>query len=377
MPRRIPSYRLHKPTGQAFIELKGHRFYLGKHGTPESRRRYASRLAEHLATRVAPIIEAPRRPITIDELIREFWEHVKQRYVKNGRPTSERNRFKIALRAVRRLYGATPAAEFGPLRLMAVRKTFVDRHYVRRQINLLIGRIRRCWKWGVSRELVPETVWRALTSIEGLRKGEGVDRPPVRPVTVEHVQAVKAHLSPVTFAMIEVQLLTGCRPGEVCSMRMRNVSMKGEIWEYRPGSHKTEHHGIERVIFIGPKAQEIIRPFLKADPDAPLFRPGESREWHLAKIRKKSRRKVRAPRRIPGEVYTANSYGQAIRKACDLAKVPRWTPNRLRHSAATLIRQLYGLEASRVVLGHTTPATTEIYAELDQSKAREVMRAIG
>jgi hypothetical protein len=31
--------------------------------------------------------------------------------------------------------------------------------------------------------------------------------------------------------------------------------------------------GKERVVLIGPKGQEVLRPFLKPDPDADLFRP--------------------------------------------------------------------------------------------------------
>ena len=43
----------------------------------------------------------------------------------------------------------------------------------------------------------------------------------------------------------------------------------------------------------------------------------------------------------------------------------------------TEIRREYGLETARVILGHRSAAVTEVYAELDVSKAREVMRDIG
>jgi hypothetical protein len=36
-------------------------------------------------------------------------------------------------------------------------------------------------------------------------------------------------------------------------------------WVYRPGRHKTEHHERDRYIFLGPKAQVVLRPFLKLD----------------------------------------------------------------------------------------------------------------
>ena len=40
--------------------------------------------------------------INVNELILAFWQHAKQRYVKNGEPTSEIRSFKTALRPVRR-----------------------------------------------------------------------------------------------------------------------------------------------------------------------------------------------------------------------------------------------------------------------------------
>jgi len=50
MPKRnIPNYRLHKATGQAFVELGGRRVYLGKHGSKASREEYERRIAEYLA----------------------------------------------------------------------------------------------------------------------------------------------------------------------------------------------------------------------------------------------------------------------------------------------------------------------------------------
>ena len=35
-PRKIPSYRLHKPTGQAVVRLDGRDYYLGRHGSDSS-----------------------------------------------------------------------------------------------------------------------------------------------------------------------------------------------------------------------------------------------------------------------------------------------------------------------------------------------------
>jgi site-specific recombinase XerC len=57
--------------------------------------------------------------------------------------------------------------------------------------------------------------------------------------------------------------------------------------------------------------------------------------------------------------------------------VPRWSPNRLRHSAATELRSKYGLEAAQVILGHSQADVTQIYAERDLAKAAAIMREVG
>ena len=57
--------------------------------------------------------------------------------------------------------------------------------------------------------------------------------------------------------------------------------------------------------------------------------------------------------------------------------MPRWSPNRLRHTAATEFRKQFGLESAQVVLGHAKPNTTLIYAERDLKKAAAVMAEVG
>ena len=55
----------------------------------------------------------------------------------------------------------------------------------------------------------------------------------------------------------------------------------------------------------------------------------------------------------------------------------RWSPNQLRHTAATVIRREFGLEAAQVVLGHSQANVTQVYAERDLAKGLEVARQIG
>jgi integrase len=174
------------------------------------------------------------------------------------------------------------------------------------------------------------------------------------------------------------------RPGELVIMRPRDVDASKPIWLYRPASHKTEHHGLSREVFIGPKAQAVLAPFLLRDAESFVFDP---REAALALRRKRreqakdpkiraSKKRFRIPQRI-GHRYTRNSYHNAIFKACQRSGIPTWGPNRLRHNAATYLREQFGIEASRVILGHTSATMTEVYAEIDRSKATSIMAQVG
>lgn len=54
-----------------------------------------------------------------------------------------------------------------------------------------------------------------------------------------------------------------------------------------------------------------------------------------------------------------------------------WSPNQLRHTRATELREQFGIEAAQVVLGHSDPKTTLVYAEAQFSKAAAIARETG
>ena len=56
----------------------------------------------------------------------------------------------------------------------------------------------------------------------------------------------------------------------------------------------------------------------------------------------------------------------------------RWSPNRLRHNAATSLREEFGLEIAQTVLGHQIGSRiTEIYAERNIRKAQDAIHRVG
>lgn len=244
-----------------------------------------------------------------------------------------------------------------------------------------MAKIVRVFKWAVGEELVPVTTYQALAAVPGLRKGRtsAPDHLPVGPIPESAVQATLPHLPPIVADMVLIQRLTGCRPGELVILRPCDIDRNGEVWAYRPESHKTEHHGRERIIYIGPKAQAILRPYLLRAAEAYCFSPAESEKNRRAEQRTGRKTKVQPsqqdrrkkhPRRKVGQRYSRDSYRRAIHRACDVAGVEKWSPNRLRHSAATEIRHRFGLEAAQVALGHATADITQVYAERDAELAQ-------
>ena len=208
-------------------------------------------------------------------------------YVKNGKPTTEPVNIRLALRPLRQLYGHTLAREFGPLRLKTVRQAFIDSGLCRSEVNKRVRHVLRAFKWAVGDEMVPPSVHHGLKAVQGLRRGRADVREsePIRPVPDAFVDAIAPHVSRQVWAMVELQRLSGMRPGEVCSMRSIDVDMSGRIWVYTPESHKTEHHGRERRIYLGPKAQATLRPWLRAELTAYLFSPAEAEAERRAEQR--------------------------------------------------------------------------------------------
>ena len=109
---RVPSYRRHKPSGQAVVTLAGKDHYLGRYGTRASRAEYDRLTGEWLA---GGRCLAPEDGITVAELARAHWYFAKGYYRKDGQPTGSLHRVKTALRILRSRYAHTLVARFGPL----------------------------------------------------------------------------------------------------------------------------------------------------------------------------------------------------------------------------------------------------------------------
>jgi integrase len=301
-----------------------------------------------------------------------------------------------------------------------------SRSYTNSQVN----RIRRIFRWAAEEELLPGSIHQDLKAVAGLQAGrtEARETKKIKPVAAEVVESTLPHLPNTIQVMTRFQLLTGARPTEVCTIRPLDIDMRNpSCWVYRPGSdqgphgqHKTAHHGHDRLILIGPQAQEVLRPYLGTKLNAYCFSPMAAEALRNAKRKQQRKtrltpsqraRKPKANRqRGHRDRYDVTSYRNAIYRACDKAYPPpaplarqedetrkqwqarltadqkedlrawqkdhRWHPNRLRHSRATELRR-HGLDVTKTILGHTKVETSQIYAEKDLAAAMDLVAKIG
>ena len=166
----IPSYRRHKPSGQAIVSLDGRDFYLGPWRSRASRNEYDRVIGEWLAGGRQLSDPKCAGGITVTEVIAHYHRFAEEYYRKGGETTNEVCSIRAAVRPLKRLYGRCAATDFGPLALKAVRRALIKGGACRGYANASIDRIRRMFKWAVANELVPP---RSREAIDGSGRGAG------------------------------------------------------------------------------------------------------------------------------------------------------------------------------------------------------------
>jgi site-specific recombinase XerD len=362
----VPSYptKAHK-RGSARVKWRGHTYYLGKHGTPESRERYREFLDKVVLPnlRGGPPVE-PASDLLIAQLGVEWLRHCRDYYA-----VDEYTHHRIAFMICAKMFGRERCIDFGPLKLEKVRNSMVGRGWKRQHVNAAIHKLRHAFRWAASRELIPISVYERLRSLEalGVGKTNAPESEPVESVPLGQVVAAECHMPRVVRDMVRLQWLTGMRPGELCSLTPEQIEIRDGAWYYRPDKHKTKYMGKKRVVLIGRLAKAVLRPYLDRPADLPCFSPKESRVqrgWHLTKCLRLN------------DAYKTASYRRAVSYACKRAGVD-WSPNQLRHSRGQIVRERFGLDAAQVILGHTHAKTTEIYAKAALDAAEIVVATLG
>jgi integrase len=383
---------------------------LGEWGSPSSYREYRRIAALDLAGKPVDFgrranARATRNPDgapTVAELCAQFllWSE-KHHRDKDGTPTGSTDNYRHSLAPLLRLYRDTPCKDFDVTCLELVRREMecqkrVDDEtplYARSVINERINRIRTVFRRGVEVfKLVPPSVWSDLRALSPLGAGqtEARETHEVPAVPEEHVEAVRKVVPPTVSAMIQVQLLSAARPGEIVIMRPMDINRSGDLWVYKPRKHKNEWRGPKhkRRIKFGEKAQAILRPFLLRAEDAPMFSPVEAETWRKERKaerrtsppstnRKRDAHRKKHPKSEIADAYTTATYRKVVERACKVAGVPKWTPNQLRHRGLTNVSRIGGREAARAVADHKDDRSIDRYVEIDHGLADEIIRGIG
>ncbi|HUE12927.1 MAG TPA: hypothetical protein VMR25_02075 [Planctomycetaceae bacterium] len=252
MPRipKQPKYCFHETSGHARVHINGQTHWLGPYDSRESRARYDALIEEWKRHG-----HVERSTITVDNLALRYLDHAEVYYRKADRPTSEVAIIRAALRFAVRFFGNTLACEFGTAKLIGVRDEMVRSGLARPTVNEYVARIRRMFQWGCERQYVPGQLVYDLQCVASLKKGRSraVERPKVAIVPKDRINAVRQHVSRQVWGIIQIQLLTGARPGEIVSMRVGEIDTSGPVWEYLSlpktlsgGMRKTNEHMVRQ-----------------------------------------------------------------------------------------------------------------------------------
>jgi integrase len=392
-----PQVRFHAHSGQARVRINGKVIYLGPYGSPEANAAHHRLLAEWHATAgnvvVPDVAPAPRRRrtrveapapqpapapagLTVAEVCVLWIADCEQRYMrKDGTTSSTIHECHMIVRAIE-ADGAMPAAAFKAKALVAVQRRLVDEGRPRTTVNRIVKGIRRLFRWATVNEYVPDGLVHALEAVEPLRPGQ-TDAPELDPVTdIDDtlVDKTLAVMQRVPRDLIRFIRLVGCRPGEACMIRPCDVDTSTPVWRWTLPKHKNAWRGHGRVVLVGPKAQAVLRPYLKRQPERYCFSPIESERERLRYL---GRKHVAARLAMCKDHYSVSSLRCAIKRAGERANVPAWTTMQLRHTAATEAREALGLDAAQARLGHKSAHITQMYASLSEKRAAEVAVALG
>lgn len=410
MSKRIPKLCLHKASGRAVVKINGRDHYLGKYGSKEARKEYDRLIKEWTATGCSISFGFSANTVSVAMLVADYRDYANKYYPKGC--NSEAVTVRLATNYLADYY-SLPANQFSPLKLKAVReKILASKHartgkpQTRVYTNKLISVICRMFRWAAENELVSITTSQALSNVTSLKRGrcEAPETEKVLPVADAIVDVTLPHCGPVVGDMIRVQRLTGMRPAEVCSITPGVIDRSGVVWVATLVDHKTAWRDQDREVFIGPKAQLIIRKYLDRLSDKPIFSPAEAEEIRRQKANEqrvtpegqgnsRGSNKKANPKRAARDRYDTSSYRRAIHRACDKAfpaptdctdaeveqwqSEHRWSPNQLRHATATEVRKKHGIEGAQVTLGHSSANVTQVYAERDRQLGIAIALEIG
>jgi integrase len=394
---KVPGLLRHS-SGQARVTLSGKTYYCGRYGSVASQKRYAELLERWHSNGRRPLerdpdVEQAQSMRTVFAAWEQYLDDA-GRYRKNGKPTSQRNIVRVAVREFVGEFGDISASDFHERFVLQHRDDLERRPRLTRiGINRKVGILTKGLRWAYGRGMIARDAWLGTSAIEPLSRAEAGHRDrkkPKRAVTLKEVERVAVHLPRVPAAMLRLQALIGCRPGEVCAIRWCDIDKTpvkvGEIacWTYYVAGAKAEHHGKVTSYAITPRAQQILEQFPPRSPGAFLFSPADTmrelgvvrRQHRKTPSTKQMRNRDAADGREFADRYDVSTYRQAIQRGISRANkaaaaagkpaeaVTPFSPHEVRHGAVTRAAARFGAFAASAFANHSSVQTTEAYVHV-------------
>ena len=353
-----PAYLEHKASGLAYATVNGRPKYFGKYGTAESRKRFARFLKDWERDHGREIVALAKTKGGMQAHVAAYLDELR-----GDISDIEHYAIDLNLKTLVEHFNHLDPDEFRAAELKELRKVWIDAGHVRKTINKQVGRVKRFFEWMVSEERCEFETWAILNAVRPIGAGKMPDNPEVEPVPIEDLEATLPFLDETSRTIILVIQLGGPRPSEACRMKghelfrdgfvkigRRHFKIPDGLWVFMP-TKKKQNRPVAHV--FGPKLQEALKPFLRDDPDEPMF------------TNKK------------GEPFTRHFLIRRTTRAAKKAKVPHWFPHQVRHLFVTRTDEASDLVTASEGAGHAGIDTTLIYLQRKIQSVAEVARKIG
>ena len=217
------------------------------------------------------------------------------------------------------------------------------RKTIREYLHRIIRWVGFCWEQGK----VSQATYLACKSMWMPNPRQG--RPPVRTKSVTWLQIAELlpHLPTYLSNLIQLHWLTAARPCEIVQINSNNFSkVKPDLWIWVLPDHKGAWRGQDRQLYLGADAIRIVQQ-IEPCPKGFLFPSKKNIEGFLTRL----------------------TYQRVVKK-CTLQLIkngiltnpPEWTIRGIRSGRARHMQTMHGLEAARILLGHTDQRMTSHYA---------------
>ena len=288
--------------------------------------------------------------ILLVELFRQFIMAKKGIWRERAGAGGTKDKYKRMIKKKLAAYRGLRVKEFTRDVFVEWRDGLVGMGLKRGTVNSYCLCLKGVFKWGAENNLVPPETLAALQTVKLLEAGETPAPEADERTSVQRavVEATLKELTDRPKTVIQLLLLTACRPEEILSLRLDRINKTDpDIWWYEPEHHKNKRFGLDRFIPLNKEAQRLILDYIERNGiKGPYVFPSAAREGKIHTL---------------NDYYSPRSLDAAIKKAVKRAGVQRWSAYQIRHLIATELIAQGRIQEAQFLLGHANYSTTEKY----------------